>query len=92
MSRPPALSPTVYAVYAKASGTRDDFLGYATGTEEDICGFYADQKGYGLYLKIVFPQHIPAGFADKRNALLQERAKLEKELKRIDKEIKNIGG
>jgi hypothetical protein len=91
MSRPPALDPPVYAVYGKHSH-RDELLGYATGTEEDICGFYADQKGYGLYLKIVFPQHIPAGFADKRNALLQERTKLEKELKRIDKEIKNIGG
>jgi hypothetical protein len=91
MNTPPALDPTVYAVYAKYLG-RDELLGYATGTEEDICGFYADKKGYGLYLKQVFPQHIPKGYADKRNALLQERTNLEKALKRVDKEIKNIGG
>lgn len=77
----------IYAVYA----THVDniyLLGYAIGEMEDINAYYDDQKAYGLKIKAVKPVAIPKGFAVKRKALLQQKAALQAQLDKLNKELK----
>lgn len=79
------------AVYA-AHVSREVLLGYATGDMVDIEAFYDDQKGYGLTFKEVKVQHIPTGFAKKCAALNELKAEHEKEIERINRDLKHLGG
>ena len=78
------------AIYAVHATTLDHplFLGYATGKIEDIKAYYDDRKQYGLEVTAVKPLHIPEGYAHKREGLLGRKAQLEKELKDIERQIK----
>jgi hypothetical protein len=74
------------------SGTQSDgppyLLGYAIGAENDIRAFFDDNKGYGLKLSEVKATHIPAGYANTRAKLLQEKAEIEAQLEAINKQLK----
>lgn len=87
----PSQPETIYAVYANSTDRRY-LLGFATGEIKDIEAFFDDQKAYGLNLERVKAQHIPPGFADKRAALLQQKAAHEAEVRKIDSQLKHIGG
>jgi hypothetical protein len=82
---------TVWTVFSHDERQRM-FLGYATGEKADIEAFFDNRKAYSLELEHVEIQHIPAGFADKRAALLQQREKHEAEVARINAELKQFGG
>jgi hypothetical protein len=81
----------LYAVYSNHTNGRS-LLGIATGAEIDIEAFFDDRKAYGLSIEPIQVQHIPAGYAIKRDELLQKRARLEEELADLNKQIKHIGG
>jgi hypothetical protein len=82
---------TIWAVRSIGE-SHSPIVGYAVGEKADIEAFFADRKGYGLELERVAVQHIPAGFASKRESLLRQKEAHEKEVARINAQLKHIGG
>jgi hypothetical protein len=85
-------SVPIFQVTAEHLDGPPRLLGHATGQKADIEAFYADQKGYGLALKQVQVQNIPPGFAQKRATLLQQKEQYQKEIDRINAQLKHFGG
>lgn len=79
-------SNEIYAVYA-THVDRSVLLGYATGTPKDIHAYFEEKKGYGLEIQTIKPINIPAGYSQKKAALIKIRDRLERELADIIKQI-----
>lgn len=69
----------VFAVYA-IDLDRLIFLDFACGNPKDIEVYFEDRSGYGLELKPVNPLIIEEGLRHRKNKLLLEKEKLEKQL------------
>ncbi len=77
----------IYAVYAQHED-RNHLLDFAIGDKKDIEAYFDDRAAYGLVLEPVNPLIIEEGYAEKRDAILEEKKKLEERLKILDLRLK----
>ncbi len=81
----------IYAVFAKGLD-RDALVGYATGEWEDIESYYHEQQNYGLYIKEVKPVNVPRGHRIAMGELMKEKNRVQEELCKIERKIRESGG
>ena len=90
MTQQPNSDP-IYRVYTEGDEEGkgpDRTLGYATGIPEDIKRYYDDRKMYGIYLSKIDVLAITSQSAREKQALIHERANLERKLAEIDQQLR----
>jgi hypothetical protein len=79
----------IYIVWAKSCSPRDTLVGYATGEKDDIAAFFADRAEYGIYLQELNIVAVGAGYAAKRDRIIEQAVHLRETADKLEKELSN---
>ena len=82
----------IYAVWTQADeeGRTSKIIGYATGNEDAIVGFFSAKKFYSISLSEIHVVNVTEEDVRKQKLLLEERSDLINRVRGIDAQINDI--